>query len=121
MTADLAPERYLYTREYQLLKLLRERRTAAKVSQAELAVRLHWTQAEVSKCETGVRRLDVTEMKLWLDALGTSLVDFVGKLQDERLPARVQTCNTTSRRSDVFRKISWKKQRPNLTMRILTL
>ena len=83
LTADLEPERYLYTREYQLLKLLRERRTAAKVSQAELALRLHWTQAEVSKCETGVRRLDVTEMKLWLDALGTSLVYFVGKLQDE--------------------------------------
>jgi len=76
-------QKTLYTREYQqLLKLLREKRTAAKVSQAELALRLHWTQAEVSKCETGVRRLDVIELKLWLDALGTSLVDFVRELQD---------------------------------------
>lgn len=76
-------QKTLYTREYQqLLKLLREKRTAAKVSQAELALRLHWTQAEVSKCETGVRRLDVIELKLWLDALGTSLVDFVQELQD---------------------------------------
>ena len=76
-------QKTLYTREYQqLLKLLREKRTFAKVSQAELALRLHWTQAEVSKCETGVRRLDVIELKLWLDALGTSLVDFVGELQD---------------------------------------
>lgn len=76
-------QKTLYTREYQqLLKLLREKRTAAKVSQAELALRLHWTQAEVSKCETGVRRLDGIELKLWLDALGTSLVDFVRELQD---------------------------------------
>lgn len=71
----------LYTREYQqMLKLLREKRLAAQVSQAELAVRLKWTQAEVSKCETGVRRVDVVELKMWLDALGNDLSGFVREL-----------------------------------------
>ena len=43
----------LYTREYQqMLALLRVKRTDAQVSQVELARRLAWTQADVSKCET---------------------------------------------------------------------
>lgn len=76
-------QKTLYTREYQqMLKLLRERRLVAQVSQAELAKRLTWTQAEVSKCETGVRRLDVVELKLWLEALGNDLPSFVRELSD---------------------------------------
>lgn len=71
----------LYTREYrQMLKLLQARRTLAKVSQEELARRLDWTQADISKCETGVRRLDVIELKLWLEALGSDLAGFVEEL-----------------------------------------
>ena len=71
----------LYTREYQqMLKLLQARRTLAKVIQVELARRLDWTQADISKCETGVRRLDVVELKLWLEALGSDLTGFVDEL-----------------------------------------
>jgi len=74
-------QKTLYTRQYQqMLKLLRAKRTLAQVSQAELARRLRWTQADVSKCETGVRRLDVVELKLWLEALGCALPEFVGEL-----------------------------------------
>lgn len=74
-------QKTLYTREYQqLLKLLRTKRALAKISQAELAERLDWTQAEVSKCETGVRRLDVVELKLWVEALGEDLLGFVADL-----------------------------------------
>ncbi len=77
-------QKTLYTREYQqMLKLLREKRLAARVSQAELADRLDWTQAEVSKCETGVRRVDVVELKLWLEALGQDLSGFVLELYGE--------------------------------------
>jgi len=73
----------LYTREYQqMLALLRAKRTAAEVSQVELARRLDWTQADVSKCETGVRRLDVIELRLWLSALGYELADFVRELDN---------------------------------------
>ena len=71
----------LYTREYQqMLALLPAKRTAAEVSQVELARRLGWTQADVSKCEMGVRRLDVIELRLWLSALGCELADFVREL-----------------------------------------
>ena len=71
----------LYTREYlQMVKLLQARRTSAKVSQVELARRLDWTQADISKCETGVRRLDVVELKLWLEALDSNLAGFVEEL-----------------------------------------
>jgi transcriptional regulator with XRE-family HTH domain len=77
-------QKTLYSREYQqMLKLLREKRLAAQVSQAELADRLEWTQAEVSKCETGVRRVDVIELKLWLEALGNDLSGFVLELYGE--------------------------------------
>ena len=48
---------------------------------SELAKRLEWTQAEVSKCETGVRRLDVIELKLWVEALDGDLSAFVQDLQ----------------------------------------
>ena len=73
----------LYTREYQqMLALLRVKRTDAQVSQVELARRLAWTQADVSKCETGVRRLDVIELKIWLRALGYELADFVQALDN---------------------------------------
>ena len=64
----------------QMLKLLQARRTSAKVSQVELARRLDWTQADISKCETGVRRLDVVELKLWLEALDSNLAGFVEEL-----------------------------------------
>ena len=61
----------LYSREYQqMLKLLQSRRTSIQVSQTELARRLNWSQVDISKCETGVRRLDVIELKLWIEALG---------------------------------------------------
>lgn len=71
----------LYTREYQqMLALLRAKRADAQVSQVELARRLAWTQADVSKCETGVRRLDVIELRIWLKALGCELEDFVREL-----------------------------------------
>lgn len=74
-------QKSLYTREYQqMLKLLRAKRVEAQVSQAELAERLQWTQAEVSKCETGVRRVDVIELKVWLDALDQDLAGFVAEL-----------------------------------------
>ena len=74
----------LYTREYQqMLKLLQSRRTSIQVSQTELARRLNWSQVDISKCETGVRRLDVIELKLWIEALGGSLVEFIEELYDK--------------------------------------
>ncbi|WP_133699354.1 helix-turn-helix domain-containing protein [Roseateles toxinivorans] len=67
----------LYTEQQQtLLAALREARNAAGLSQAEVAERLHSTQSDVSKCERGVRRLDVIELHAWCNALGIQFMDF---------------------------------------------
>lgn len=51
-------EKSIYTREYVvLLRLLREARERAGVSQVELAARLGQSQSFVSKLETGDRRI----------------------------------------------------------------
>ena len=71
----------LYTQQYQaLLEQLRKLRLAQGVTQSELATRLEWTQMDISKVETGVRRLDVVELKLWVEALGSDLPSFVALL-----------------------------------------
>lgn len=53
-----------------LLGLLRDLRLAAGVHQAELAARLNIRQRDLSKIETGVRRIDVVEFRRWSHALG---------------------------------------------------
>ena len=74
-------QKTLYSQQYQqLLVQLRELRLAQGVTQSELAERLGWTQMNVSKVETSVRRLDVIELKLWVEALGSNLPAFVARL-----------------------------------------
>ena len=36
----------------------------------------------IGECETGVRRLDVIELRIWLKALGYELADFVQALDN---------------------------------------
>ncbi|OYT88662.1 MAG: transcriptional regulator [Burkholderiales bacterium PBB3] len=62
--------------------LLREVRESKKISQTVLANKLQQPQTFVSKCETGVRRLDVVELCDWLSGLGIEPADFVIKLQE---------------------------------------
>ena len=64
----------------EVLDVLRDFRTRDQVTQSQLAAKLGWTQAEISKVENGVRRLDVIELMFWLDALGEDLASFVGVL-----------------------------------------
>lgn len=74
-------QKSLYTRQYQrLLEQLKKARHEAGLSQQQLAERLQARQDEISKCETGVRRLDVVELKLWVEALGLELVEFLRRL-----------------------------------------
>ncbi|MDO4795889.1 MAG: helix-turn-helix transcriptional regulator [Brachymonas sp.] len=72
----------IHTRQYATLQdLLRQERLAAGLTQAQLAQRLQWNQADISKVETGVRRLDVIELRTWLAALGLGLPAFVDRLE----------------------------------------
>ena len=62
--------------------LLREVRESKKISQTALAQKLGQPQTFVSKCETGVRRIDVVELSDWLCGLGMEYADFVHKLTE---------------------------------------
>lgn len=70
--------------EYDVfLQLLRRARDEAGMTQVQLADRLEQTQSFVSKVERGERRLDVVELRWWCGAMGLSLSDFVGRLEQE--------------------------------------
>ena len=76
-----------YAADYErFLNELREVRQCAGMTQEVLASRLQAHQTYVSKCEGGVRRLDVIELRAWLSALGTDLATFATRL--EPIPRR---------------------------------
>jgi transcriptional regulator with XRE-family HTH domain len=67
------------------LKVLREARRRADLTQIDLASRIGETQSFVSKCERGERRLDAIELRAFCAAFGITLKEFVGRLE-RRLP-----------------------------------
>jgi transcriptional regulator with XRE-family HTH domain len=72
----------IYSTEYQsFLRILRQVREEAELSQQELARRLGRTQSFVSKCERGERRIDVVELRHFCRAMKMSLGDFVKRLE----------------------------------------
>jgi len=78
-------DKSVFSSEYAaMLKLMRERRHRAGVTQVTLADQLGMTQSSVSKVERGERRLDVVELRWWCAGLGISFVGFVREL-DRRL------------------------------------
>lgn len=74
----------LNTRNNELfLAMLREVRASRRIRQADLAELMGWSQATVSKAESGERRLDIIELRDWVGALGLDFMAFVQNLEDE--------------------------------------
>jgi transcriptional regulator with XRE-family HTH domain len=69
------------TRYAVFLKVLRESRARAGITQTQLAEKLGETQTFVSKCERGERRIDVIELRAFCRAMGLSLRQFVAALE----------------------------------------
>ena len=68
----------VFTPEYRiLLRMLREQRAEAGLTQVELAKRLRQTQSFISKIERGEARLDLVQLRQICRILGTSLPTFV--------------------------------------------
>lgn len=68
-------------KEYRVfLRLLKEARRKALITQLELAVLLGETQSFVSKCERGERRLDVVEARKFCTAIGLDFGKFAASL-----------------------------------------
>ncbi|MGI8589327.1 MAG: helix-turn-helix domain-containing protein [Chloroflexia bacterium] len=63
--------------EYKILsQRLREAREAARLSQAEAAIRVGKPQSFISKCESGERRLDIIELTVLAELYGKDLSFF---------------------------------------------
>ena len=80
----------LHSAQYKkLLELLRATREERGCTQVELALALGEDQSYVSKCESGVRRLDVIELRSWVNGLGVPFNAFIKALDLELEHARV--------------------------------
>jgi transcriptional regulator with XRE-family HTH domain len=69
------------TRYAVFLKVLREARERAGLTQLQLARKIGETQTFVSKCERGERRVDVVELRTFCQAFGMDLRLFVAALE----------------------------------------
>lgn len=81
-------DKTIFTREYRVvLRLLREARRDAGLTQVDLAKKLAITQSLLSKIERGDRRIDVIELRAFCTAVGVGLLEFIRRLERE-LPDR---------------------------------
>jgi len=76
-------KRQSVTPQEQLLSLLRFVRTEAGLTQTDVAHRLNQPQSFVSKYESGERRLDILELREVCGAIGTTLPEFIERLEEE--------------------------------------
>ena len=75
-------EKSIHTKEYAvLLRLLREVRKKAGITQVKLARELGETQSSISKIERGDRRVDVIELRAICQVIGTTLPEFISELE----------------------------------------
>lgn len=73
-------QKHLRKRYKRFQELLIEARQEAGLSQEALAERIGQPQSYVSKCESGVRRLDVVEFIEVMEAIGSDPVALIKKL-----------------------------------------
>lgn len=72
----------IFSREQEvLLWHLQKARREAGLTQRQMAERLQRTQAWISQCETGERRIDYLELRAICQAIGVPFVDFVQRVE----------------------------------------
>lgn len=77
-------EKTIYTTEYAVvLRLLKEAREEAHLTQVDLAKKLRQSQSFVSKIECGDRRIDIIQLRTICKILGINLAQFVERLERE--------------------------------------
>jgi ribosome-binding protein aMBF1 (putative translation factor) len=75
-------EKSIHSARYAVfLKVLREARVRAGLTQEQLAAAIREKQTFVSKCERGERRVDVVELRTFCRAFGITLKQFVTVLE----------------------------------------
>jgi transcriptional regulator with XRE-family HTH domain len=77
-------DKSIYTREYAVvLRLLRQCRDEAQLTQVDLARKLRQSQSFVSKIECGDRRLDIVQLRTICRVLRIELAEFVRRFEQE--------------------------------------
>lgn len=77
-------EKSIHTRDYAaFLRLLKQAREDAGMTQVGLAAALDTSQSLVSKVERGETRLDLIQLRTVLAALGVTLPEFSARLEKE--------------------------------------
>lgn len=75
----------VHSSEYEaLLRALRQARGRAGLTQARVAELLRRPQSFVSKCESGERRIDVIELRSFLDLYDVNLATFMKGIPRQR-------------------------------------
>ena len=64
-----------------LLRLLRQKRLEAGLTQLQLARALRTSQSFIGKCERGERRIDAVELRAFCMAMGMTLAEFAAELE----------------------------------------
>lgn len=85
----------IHSEEYTaLLRLLRQKRQDAGLTQLQLARALKTSQSFIGKCERGERRIDAVELRAFCMAMGMTLAEFAVELERYlpvgTLPARAK-------------------------------
>jgi transcriptional regulator with XRE-family HTH domain len=76
-------DKSIYTREYAIvLRLMKQAREQAGITQVELAKRLKQSQSFVSKMERGDRRIDIVQLRTICQIYGLALSKFVDRLEE---------------------------------------
>ena len=77
-------EKSIHTREFAIaVRLLREMRERAGMTQVELAEALGKTQTFISKVERGETRLDIIQLRTFLASVRVSLAEYGRRLDRE--------------------------------------
>jgi transcriptional regulator with XRE-family HTH domain len=75
-------QKSIHSAQYAVfLKVLRQSRERAGLTQVELAKKIGETQTFVSKCERGERRIDLIELRAFSRAFGLSLGRFIAAVE----------------------------------------
>jgi len=65
----------------ELIQLLQQKRKEAGLSQQAIAANMGWPQSDISKVETGERRLDVVEFLQFCEAINIQAEDAISELK----------------------------------------